>query len=335
MNRTGNLPLLQLQYGVNAYADHIYEYYQPQQITAYYPDPEASELKQALAGYIGCGADMILCGSGSDELLDLYIRMHALDDPKLQIAISTPTYYQYANYGARVGATIVDLTHDRAEISAALTKEKGCKPEHTIVMLDSPANPTGDIVKREQFIELLAAGYQVFADEAYFEFCGQTVADLIDMYPKQLVVSRSFSKVAAMAGSRVGYVIAHPDLIEKFRKQKLLFNVSSASQHRALFALEHMPQFLEAIEVMRRAKKYITDEIVSTQAYTLHPALDMYTIFSHHGLLATDLQTILRREHSIETYLFPNFRGGADVLRAAILQPQTMTRFTGALKACA
>jgi histidinol-phosphate aminotransferase len=335
MNQTNNLPLLQLQYGVNAYADPIYQHYQPRQLTAYYPDPEASELKQAIARYVGCTPDMVLCGSGSDELLDLYIRMHQLRDPKLHIAISTPTYYQYNNYGQRVGASIVNLTHDRTKISAALVKAKGCDPKHTVVMLDSPANPTGDIVTREQFIELLDAGYQVFADEAYYEFYGKTVADLIDTYPKQLVVSRSFSKVAAMAGSRVGYIIAHPDIIEQFRGQKLLFNVGSDSQHRALFALEHMPQFLAAIEVMREAKKHVLDEISSFKSYTVHPSLDMYAIFEHHDMPSKQLLEKLRNEHRIETYLFPDFRGKRDVVRAAILQPKTMVRFTDALKACA
>lgn len=335
MNQTNDLPLLHLQYGVNAYADSVYQNYQPPALTAYYPDPEATELKAAIAQYVGCTPEMVLCGSGSDELLDLYIRMHVLQDPKLHIAISTPTYYQYDNYGRRVGAQIVNLTYDRTKISAALLKEKGCSPLHTVVMLDSPANPTGDIVTREQFIELLDAGYQVFADEAYYEFYGKTMVDLIDRYPKQLVVSRSFSKVAAMAGSRVGYIIAHPDVIAQFRVQKLLFNVSSDSQHRALFAVQHMPQFLDAIKVMRTAKQHILDDIHSFGSYVVHPSLDMYAIFEHQNIDSKKLQQKLRGEHHIETYLFPAFRGKKDVLRAAVLQPETMGRFTDALKACA
>lgn len=329
-----SLPVLQLQYGVNVYATHVYKKYRSLPNTAYYPDPEATELKKSIASYVGVDQSMILCGSGSDELLDLYIRMHALRTKGLKVAISPPTYYQYDNYGRRVGATIVNLPHDRSKLGAQMLHEHGCDVAHTIVMLDSPANPSGDVVEREQFIDLLEAGYQVFADEAYFEFCGKTVADLVLQYPGQLIVSRSLSKVAAMAGSRVGYVIAAPPRIEEFRRQKLLFNVGSESQHRALYAIEHMPQFIEAIAAMREAKARLVKEIASHKQYQIFSSLDMYTIFKHAEIPGERLQTMLREDHGIDTYRFPNFKGH-DVIRAAVLQLPVMQRFTDALRSFA
>lgn len=325
--------ILQLQYGVNVYADGAYNAYRPLAMTAQYPDPEATVLRHTLALYVGCTPDMILCGNGSDELIDLYIRAYRLKKTDMAIAIAPPTYYQYANYAKRIGVRIILLPEDRREISAASLERAGGNPGNTFVMLDSPANPSGEIVARQQFIQLLKAGYNVFADEAYYEFCGKTVVDLVAQYPEQLVVSRSFSKIAAMAGSRIGYVVASPACIETLHEHKMLFNVGSESQHRALYALEHMDKFLAAVQDMRMAKHRIGERIWDLGAYSIYPSLDMYLIFSHSRVMAGELQAKLRAEHLIETYLFPRFKKGVDVLRAAVLDENTMQRLVFALAA--
>jgi histidinol-phosphate aminotransferase len=329
-----NVPMLQLQYGVNAFAADVYKHYKPLEDTAMYPDPESTALKQVVAAYAGCDETMVLCGNGSDEFVDLYIRMYALERPHLQIAIAPPTYYQYSNYGQRVGAAIVNMPHDRRQLSALLLKKHGCSPRNTIVMLDSPANPSGDVVGRTQFINVLEAGYHVFADEAYSEFCGKTVVDLVKKYPRQLVVSRSLSKSAGMAGTRVGYVIASEPVIEKLRRQKLLFNLGTESQSRALYALQHMNEFIAAMSAMRAAKASLLYEITKIGSYQLFDSLDMYIIFAHRDISSQQLRKSLETEHKISTYRFADFKGH-DVLRATVLRLPLMRRFTDTLQALA
>ena len=321
---------LYLQYGVNSFADEVYDKYKPLQSTAHYPDPFCSELRRALANYTGLHEDMILVASGSDELIELYIRLHKARTPDLKVAFSPPTYPQYEAYTAREQVTCILLPHERATITADLVKNMDGDPANTVVMLDSPANPSGEIVSRQQFLGLLDADFQVFADEAYYEFHGETMADYIATYPKQLVVSRSLSKFAAMAGSRVGYLLADPGVIADFRGSQLFFNVNSAGQHRAAYALQHTDGFHAAIARMRQAKQQVDAAIGSLGVYDVFPSLDMYTIFKHRIMPTEQLHQSLQKKHGIYTAHFPKFKGH-DVIRSTVLSPSLMQRLVKAL----
>ncbi len=322
---------LHLQYGVNTFADDVYKTYKPLQSTAHYPDPFCSELRQALAAYTGMHEDMILVASGSDELIDIYIRMHKALIPGVKVAFSPPTYPQYEAYTAREGVETIHLPHDRSAITAELLLGMGGNPADTVVMLDSPANPSGEIIGKGQLIGLLDAGFRLFADEAYYEFHGQTMAPYITKYPNQLVVSRSLSKFAAMAGSRIGYLLASPDMIKVFRTEQLFFNVNSEGQYRALHALQHIDVLHTAIDAMRNTKKIVDDAIRSLGAYEVMPALDMYTIFKHRTMPTQELHKKLQQIHAINTARFPAFKGH-DVIRSAILQMPLMERLITALR---
>lgn len=323
-------PLIALQYGINSFADDVYQTYQPLKVTANYPDPFSTELTQAFATYNNIDPSMIVCGNGSDELIDLYIRIQRLQQPTVRIAVAPPAYYQYDNYARRIGIPIINLPHDRSTLSVETLTQHGCNPTDTILMLDSPSNPAGDIVSHDQFAAFLRAGYRVFADEAYFEFCQQTVINLLPKYPKQLVISRSLSKIAAMAGTRCGYLIADPSIIAEFKRQKLHFNVTAEAQHRALFALAHMPEFLACIAPMRKAKQAVIDQIEALDTYDVFSSLDMYVIAKHQRMATTDIHQQLRTKHGIETYLYPQFKGH-DVIRATIASKSAMQQFTQAL----
>lgn len=321
---------LHLEYGVNAFADDVYKSYRPLQTTAHYPDPRCRELREALAGYTGLPADMILVASGSDELIDAFIRMHKERVPRLKVAFSPPTYPQYEIYTKREGVGQLRLPHERAAITAALVVSLGGTPDDTVVMLDSPANPSGEIISQAQFLGLLEAGFHLFVDEAYYEFHGDTMAGYIAKYPRQLVVSRSLSKFAAMAGNRIGYLLADPAMIAEFRARQLFFNVNSEGQHRALHALQHTDKLHEAIKNMRQVKDQMVEAVRRLGAYEVFPSLDMYAIFRHRDLPTEHLHRRLQDNHGIYTARFPKFKGH-DVVRSAVVQPGPMRRLTAAL----
>jgi histidinol-phosphate aminotransferase len=321
---------LQLQYGINVYAETLYRDYQPLRSTVNYPDPLATDLRQDIAAYAGVAPEMILCGSGSDELIDIYIRLHQLTMSDLHVAIAPPTFYSYDTYTRRMGATVINLPWDRSRLTPELLSRHGGDPAHTIVILDSPSNPAGDMVSRRQFRALLDAGYHVFADEAYFEFAGQTVLDYLPLYPRQLVVSRTFSKIGGMAGSRVGYVIAHPELIANLRTHKLMFNVNLEGQHRARYVLGHMDQFRAALTTMREARDATAAAIAKLDTYELYDSLPMYLIVRHRRLPSVQLHRRLRDEHHIETHLFPGFKGH-EVVRITVGHEPELKRVVDAL----
>ena len=327
-------PTVQLQYGINVHAEHVFKDYQPLHSTVNYPDSEATELRAALSKYTGVPAGMIVCGSGSDELVDLYIRMHKLRDDELCVAMAPPVYFQYPIYAKRVGARIVNLPHDRSLISPELLLEHGASPEHTIIMLDNPSNPAGDMVSREQIIALLDAGYRLFHDEAYYEFSHHTMLDLLPKYGDRLVISRTLSKIGGMAGSRVGYVIAQPDIIKDFNDQRLHFNVNIEGQHRALFVLEHMPEFEQAIATLQACKADTVTAFQRLKSYEIFPSLDLFFIFKHHRIPAAEMHQRLQNEFNIATFLFPDFKGHA-VIRSAMGKPAAMQKLTEAAAAMA
>ncbi len=325
-----NKNILHLEYGINLHADHVYDTYTPTQVTAAYPDPTNNEVREALSKYTGLPAEMIICGNGSDELIDLYLRINKLDDSEYTIAVAPPMYYQYPVYAARVGISVINLPHDRTQISAALLKEKGAIPEHTSVILDNPSNPAGDVVAREQIVELLEAGFKVFVDEAYYEFYGHSVSDLISTYPDQLVVSRTLSKFCAMAGSRFGYILADVEITKKFAAHRMLFTVNHDAQHRALFALKHLDEFKKAVSAIKASREYITTAIANLGNYELFSSLDLFVIFKHHTIPSAQLHQQLSESFNIKTYLFDNFKGNS-VIRAASAKQADMKQLVDAL----
>ncbi len=324
-------PFLQLQYGVNLHAQHVYDTYSPPDFTGFYPDPDANAIRETLARYTGVRPDMIMCGNGSDEVIDLYLRTYALQQPGLKVAVVPPNYYQYDAYGARVGCDIVKLNDDRSSITPAKLAALGCMPSNSVIMLDSPSNPTGAITPRSVFINLLSAGYRVFADEAYVEFYGQTVVDLIELFPEQLVVSRSLSKIAAMAGSRFGYMIAAPALVKAISRHKLYFNVTAESQARAAFALQHIDEFQKSVVVMRHIQQQTRALLAKNPRITLFSALPMYLLFTHQKYESEALQAILREQYGIEVYLYKGFNDH-EVLRATVGGQEAMRRLVAALE---
>lgn len=325
-----NKETLHLQYGINLHADHVYDSYTPLPMTASYPDPEANELRAALAEYVGVDKNMIMCGNGSDELIDVYIRTLARQDSEFSVAYAPPMYYQYPVYAERAGAKTIRLPHDRAAITPETIAKHGGTPAHTAVMIDTPSNPAGDTVTKAQVIALLDAGYKVFADEAYYEFHDETMVDLIPRYPDQLVVSRTLSKICAMSGSRVGYVIADPSMIEALHVLKMLFNVNSEAQARAVFAIKHMDEFIKAIPAMKDAKAYAHEAIKKLGSYHLFSSLDLYVIFKHATIPSEKLHKTLKDQFAIETYLFDDFKGYS-VIRSATAQRPAMERLVSAL----
>ncbi|HEU5121697.1 MAG TPA: histidinol-phosphate transaminase [Candidatus Saccharimonadales bacterium] len=321
---------LHLQYGINLHADHIYDTYEPIKVTSAYPDPEMAALRQALAHYTNTSPDMIICGNGSDELRDIFVRMYALTDREQTLAIAPPTFYEYPKYATRVDARLVELSHDRTLITPNVLRTHGAVPEHTIVLIDSPSNPAGDITSREQIIALLDAGYTVIADEAYYEFYGKTVIDLLSHYPDYLAVSRTFSKFCAMSGSRLGYMVASPQLITRMNKYRPMFNVNSDTQARALYALDHMKDFLQVLEQIKKIHHTTRAAIEALGNYQLFSSLELYVIFKHLNIASPALQKRLRDDFSIETYLFDNFKGHS-VIRATSGKEADMQRLISAL----
>jgi histidinol-phosphate aminotransferase len=196
-----------------------------------YPDPSAADCRAALEGYVGARRDRIVVGNGSDELLEVLFRLFLR--PGDRVMGFAPTFGYYSSAAAFCAAEFVGIPR-RADWSVDVNAALGSLDERTkIIVVTSPNNPTGNLTSLADVERLLATGRLVISDEAYFEFAGQTALPLTECYDN-LVVLRTFSKWAGLAGLRVGYGVFPEWLVPQVYKLKPPYGMSVA----AMVALE-------------------------------------------------------------------------------------------------
>ncbi len=200
-----------------------------------YPDPFQRKLRESLADYTGFGPERIVAGAGSDELIDLLFKL--LIEPGDVILDCEPTFAMYA-FCARIAGGELRLVQRDELFEVDLDAVTESITENTkLIFLSSPNNPTGNLVSESQVRALLDTGLVVVIDEAYYEFSGQTVAGLLNEYDN-LVVLRTMSKWAGLAGLRIGYGVMDTVLIDHIIDIKSPYNVNIAAESAALASLE-------------------------------------------------------------------------------------------------
>ncbi len=206
-----------------------------------YPDPTSTRLRQALAEFAGVPIENLLVGAGADELIDLLMRL--LLDPGEKILTCPPTFGMYAFDAAVNAAGVVevprqkDFSLDLDEIARAVDKDS---PK--LLYLASPNNPDGSLLSDAEYGRLLDLPLIVVLDEAYVEFAppGSSRISEVAVRPN-LVVLRTFSKWAGLAGLRVGYGAFPSSLMPDLWKIKQPYNLSVAGSRAAEISLASTP----------------------------------------------------------------------------------------------
>jgi len=202
-----------------------------------YPDFVPASLHERLAGFAGWTAAGVIAGNGSNELIQATLMVTVGEGRR--VLISEPTFALYRQVTTVLGGDVLSvplnegLRFDVAALRTAIERER---PDVTI--LCSPNNPTGCVIGAEDLEGLLASARGlVVVDEAYFEFSGRTVAPLLARHPN-LLVFRTFSKAMGLAGLRVGYLLAAPEVAREVSKAVLPYNLNVFSQTAAEVAVE-------------------------------------------------------------------------------------------------
>lgn len=191
-----------------------------------YPDALQTELRKLLQGYIGVDAKHIVASNGSDQLIDYVLRLFV--GPGDEVINCVPTFAMFAFSTELCGGTLVEVPRDKDfavnvnAVKAAITKKT------KMILLATPNNPTGTITPQSDIMEIIDTGVPVLVDEAYAEFSGETVTHLVSQY-KNLMVLRTFSKWAGLAGLRIGYGIFPPEIANWLLKIKPPYNVNAAA----------------------------------------------------------------------------------------------------------
>ncbi|MGB7875129.1 MAG: histidinol-phosphate transaminase [Anaerolineales bacterium] len=204
-----------------------------------YPDAEQRDLRAALSAYTGVPADFLLAGNGSDELLSLMSQV--LLEPGESILVCPPTFSMYAFYAHLKNCDVVNVPR-RADFSLNLDKIISAIQARSpkIIYLDNPGNPTGVSISIEDISRLLALPILIVLDEAYLEFTGSQ--SLITEVPdrQNLVVLRTFSKWAGLAGFRIGYGAFPKWLGDVLWQAKSPYNVTVPAMTAAMAALSEI-----------------------------------------------------------------------------------------------
>lgn len=214
-----------------------------------YPDPDLHRLREGLSAYTGAPVESIVCGCGSDELIQLLCTAFlAPGDRALDLP---PTFGMYRFEVGVAGAASVPLPR-RDDYGIDLGALADAVDERTkLIFATHPNNPTGNLITEAELDGLLALGVPVVVDEAYIEFAGlaRSYVARVAQSPN-LIVLRTFSKWAGLAGLRVGYGVMAPALAEVLFRIRQPYGVSVVAEAAAVAALEDRPLLMERVALI-------------------------------------------------------------------------------------
>jgi histidinol-phosphate aminotransferase len=242
-----------------------------------YPDATQTELRKLLQGYAGVGSEYIVAGGGSDQLIDLTLRLFV--GPGDEVINCIPTFDIFRFSTALCNGKMVEVLRDeeyRVNVSAV---KKAISKKTKMLLLANPNNPTGTSTPRQDILELVDTGVPVLADEAYVEFSGETVTSLVPKY-KNLLVLRTFSKWAGLAGFRIGYGIFPPRIAEYMLRIKLPYNVNVAAIVAVRESLKDIDYLKNNVKTIIAERERLFSELEKFKWLKLFPSRANF-IFCH------------------------------------------------------
>lgn len=227
-----------------------------------YPDPLQHEIKSVLADIKQCQTSQIFLGNGSDEAIDLLIRM-TCKPGEHEIILCPPTYGMY-----EVSASINNIQITRVNLTETYQLDvqgikKSIKPNTRLIFLCSPNNPTGNKLNRSDIYEVINSFQDGFVviDEAYIDFSDEpSFIGELQKFP-QLIVLQTLSKAYGLASLRLGMAFADPILIRLFNKIKPPYNIGGATQKIALAALANKTFVKETIDLIESEKNNLISKL--------------------------------------------------------------------------
>jgi histidinol-phosphate aminotransferase len=296
-----------------------------------YPDPTAHELRRIIAEANGLEPENVLVGNGGDELI--FDMLLAWGGPGRKILDMPPTFSMYDIDAQVTGTEVVQIPRlDDFSIDQAAVLARVAEGDIDIVVVANPNNPTGGLTDESFLIELLhSTDALVMVDEAYFEFSRHTMRPHM-MSCGNLVILRTFSKAFSMAGLRVGYVLAHPDVITEFMKVRQPYSVNAFSQWVARKVFRERTMFEQGIREIVVARKEMVKILAEMPGVEVFPSEANFVLFRvvHGAAFWRDLL----HNHSVLVRDLSRSPGLVDCLRVTIGTESENRRFLEAMKDC-
>ena len=292
-----------------------------------YPDPEQRELRKALGEYTGVSSEYIIAGSGSDELIDLVLRLFV--KPGDKVVNCPPTFGMYPFSTDVCGGKVVniprgkDFSIDVAAIKRVLDKRT------KVIFVASPNNPSGNLTPESEVLELLDTEAIVVIDEAYCEFSKVTMAHLVPKY-LNLVILRSLSKWAGLAGLRAGYGIFPTNIVKYLMRIKQPYNVNAAAQVASLASLNDINYLRSTIKAIVRERERLLTKLGQLdwlEAYSSQANFVLCSVLN--GKARTIFEELQRRGIFVRYFDTPELK---DCLRISVGKPEHTDALIAALE---
>lgn len=293
-----------------------------------YPDREATELRTALAGYLGHGlrAANIWAANGSNEVMTHLLGAFA--GPGRRVLTFAPTYSMYPEYARNTHSEYVVVPR-RADFGLDADAVLAAIEEHqpAVVIITTPNNPTGTVTPLDVLDEVLSrTDAIVVVDEAYQEFARHPERTALTLLPRygNLVVARTLSKAFALAGGRLGYLAAAESIVDACRIVRLPYHLSAQTQVIARVALAHAPEMLARVDELRATR----DEMLVRLPQLGVEVIDSEANFCLFGTFADRHDVFVRL---LERGVLVRETGPAGYLRVSAGTPAEMEAFYAAL----
>jgi histidinol-phosphate aminotransferase len=296
-----------------------------------YPDPEANALRNALSNFVGVAKARLMAGMGADELIDLVLRV--VLQPGEVVVDCPPTFGMYpfstaVNAGRYVSVPrLEDFSLNVEAIEAAVQTHQA-----KVLFLCTPNNPDGSLIDDDMLRRLLRLPTLVILDEAYVEFAQ------VGGYPSRiqwveqhdnLAVLRTFSKLAGLAGLRVGYG-AFPDwLLSHMWKIKQPYNVNVAASNAAVAALEDIDWLHEKVDLIVQERTRLANALAAIPYLQPYPSQSNFILCRVVGQDAKALKLALEQAGILVRYF--NKPGLDNCIRISVGRPEDTDRLLGEL----
>ncbi len=266
-----------------------------------YPDPESGRLRELLAAYTGVSAEQILCGAGADELIELILQLFI--EPGDAIINTPPTFAMYSFNAPIYHARVVDV-YRRPDFSLDVEAIQQAVARHSakLVFLCSPNNPSGNLIAREDIKALLELPATIVVDEAYIEFAeGGSLANWVGKYPN-LIVLRTLSKWAGLAGLRIGYGLFPRALMPHLWKIKQPYNVNVAADLAARVSLQDVDFLHKRVRQLVKQRERMEVAFAELPFLSLYASQANFVLNRVSGMSAEDFRDRLARAGIIVRY---------------------------------
>jgi len=292
-----------------------------------YPDAGQTELRKLLQGYTGIGAEHIVASGGSDQLIDLILRLFVA--PGDEVINCIPTFAMFGFSTGMCNGKLVEVPRDEnfavnvTAVKAAITKKT------KVIILANPNNPTGTVIPQPDILEIADTGLPVLVDEAYYEFSGETVVPLVSQY-KNLMVLRTFSKWAGLAGLRIGYGIFPLEIANYVLKIKPPYNVNAAALVAVQESLKDIDFLMSRVKAIVAERERLFTELARLEFLKPFPSRANFILCSVLNGRASQLQQKLRNKGILVRYFdTPRLR---DFIRISVGKPEHTDVLIKALK---